>query len=93
MLILYLWGLSFHAVVVVGLGKDLLFKSVLGHCDSAFSYCFPFDFAKTSSKFVKIVFGHSSTTGLSLGLGIFRKQCPRTDLNKRSLPRPKTTTA
>ena len=32
LLILYLWGISFHAVVVFGLGKDLLFKSVLGHC-------------------------------------------------------------
>ena len=27
-----LWGISFHAVVVFGLGKDLLFKSVLRHC-------------------------------------------------------------
>ena len=33
MLILDLWGISFHAVVVFGLGKNLLFKSVLGHCD------------------------------------------------------------
>ena len=33
MLILGLWGMSFHAVVVFSLGKDLLFKSVLGHCD------------------------------------------------------------
>ena len=32
MLILDLWGISFHAAVVFGLGKDLLFKSVLGHC-------------------------------------------------------------
>ena len=32
LLILDLWGISFHAVVVFGLGKDLLFKSVLGHC-------------------------------------------------------------
>ena len=32
LLILDLLGVSFHAVVVVGLGKDLLFKSVLGHC-------------------------------------------------------------
>ena len=37
LLILYLWGISFHAVVVFDLGKqawckDLLFKSVLGHC-------------------------------------------------------------
>ena len=32
MLILDLWGISFHAVVVFDLGKDLLFKSVLGHC-------------------------------------------------------------
>ena len=33
MLILDLWGISFHAVVVFSLGKNLLFKSVLGHCD------------------------------------------------------------
>ena len=26
-------GISFHAVVAFGLGKDLLSKSVLGHCD------------------------------------------------------------
>ena len=32
LLILDLWGISFHAVVVFGLGKNLLFKSVLGHC-------------------------------------------------------------
>ena len=27
-----LWGISFHAVVAFGLGKDFLFKSALGHC-------------------------------------------------------------
>ena len=32
MLILDLWGISFHAVVVFGLGKNLLFRSVLGLC-------------------------------------------------------------
>ena len=32
MLILDLWGISFHAVVVFGLGKNLLFKSILGLC-------------------------------------------------------------
>ena len=32
LLILDLWGISFHAVVVFGLGKNLLFKSVLGRC-------------------------------------------------------------
>ena len=32
MLILDLWGISFYAVVVFDLGKNLLFKSVLGHC-------------------------------------------------------------
>ena len=32
LLILDLLGLSFHAVIVFGLGKNLLFKSVLGHC-------------------------------------------------------------
>ena len=31
LLILDLWGISFHAVVVFGLGKNLLFKSILGH--------------------------------------------------------------
>ena len=32
MLILDPWGINFHAVVVFGLGKNLIFKSVLGHC-------------------------------------------------------------
>ena len=32
MLILDLWGISFHAVVVFGLDKNLLFKYILGHC-------------------------------------------------------------
>jgi hypothetical protein len=32
LLILDLWGISFHAVVVFGLDKKLLFKSILGHC-------------------------------------------------------------
>ena len=30
-LVLDLWGISFHAVIVFGLGKNLLFKSGLGH--------------------------------------------------------------
>ena len=32
MLILDLWGISFHPAVVVGLGNDLLFNSILAHC-------------------------------------------------------------
>ena len=32
LLILDIWGISFHAVVVFSQGKDLLFKSVLGDC-------------------------------------------------------------
>ena len=32
MLILDLWGISFHPVVVVGLGNDLLFNFILVHC-------------------------------------------------------------
>ena len=32
MLILDLLGISFHAAVVFGLGKNLLFKSILGRC-------------------------------------------------------------
>ena len=31
LLILDLWGIIFHAVVVFGLGKDFLSKSILGH--------------------------------------------------------------
>ena len=31
--ILDLWGIRFHAMVVFGLGENLLFKSVLGHCE------------------------------------------------------------
>ena len=34
LLSLDLWGIRFHAVVVFGLGKNLLFKSVLGRCVS-----------------------------------------------------------
>ena len=32
LLILDLWGISLYAVILFGLGKKLLFKSVLGHC-------------------------------------------------------------
>ena len=32
MLILDQWGTSFHAVIVFGRVKNLLFKSVLGRC-------------------------------------------------------------
>ena len=35
MLILDLWGISFHAVIVFALGKNLLFKFALGRCDPA----------------------------------------------------------
>ena len=35
LLILDLWGISYHAVVVFGLGKNLLFKSILGPCVQA----------------------------------------------------------
>ena len=34
MVILDLWGISFHPAVVVGLGNDLLFNSILAHCES-----------------------------------------------------------
>ena len=35
-----LWGMRFHAVEVFGLGKNLLFKSVLGHCVNLSLYNF-----------------------------------------------------
>ena len=38
LLILDLWGISFHAAVVFGLGKDLLYKSVLGRCGRSDEY-------------------------------------------------------
>ena len=36
LLILDLWSISFHALIVFGLGKNILFKSVLGHCELRF---------------------------------------------------------
>ena len=33
-----LWSISFHAVVVFGLGKNLFFKSVVGHCAQLFHF-------------------------------------------------------
>ena len=35
-----LWGISFHAVVVFGLGKNLLFESMLGRCQQGNSRTF-----------------------------------------------------
>ena len=32
--ILDLWGISFHSVVVFGLDKDFVLKSVLEHCNN-----------------------------------------------------------
>ena len=40
MLILDLWGIRTHAVVVFALGKNLLFKSVLGHWSVNFEMSF-----------------------------------------------------
>ena len=51
MLILDLWGISFHTVVVFALGKNLLFKSVLGHC--LLSTCCENATSKISSLMVK----------------------------------------
>ena len=39
MLILDLWVISFHPVVVIGLGNDLLFNFLLGHCDISTLLC------------------------------------------------------
>ena len=53
LLILDLWGISFHAAIVFGLGKNLLFKSVLGHCvliDYNFSNCSKICFTLSPSK-------------------------------------------
>ena len=50
MLILDLWGISFHTVVVFGLGKNLLFKYVLGHCVYTFKKLFEKKKILTASK-------------------------------------------
>ena len=42
MLILDLWNISFHAVVVFGLGNNLLFKSDLGHCVVFWTFTYGF---------------------------------------------------
>ena len=57
MLILDLWGISFHAVVVFGLVKDLSFKSVLGRCVAAAG-----SFA-LSSNFYKLTY-HGKSAGI-----------------------------
>ena len=45
MLILGLWGLSFHAVVVFGLDKNLLVKPILGRCAlQSYKVCSSSDF-------------------------------------------------
>ena len=49
MLILDLWDISFHAVVVFALGKNLLFKSVLGHCARPGTYIISFIFITLSA--------------------------------------------
>ena len=41
MLILDLWGISFHPVVVVGLGNDLLFNFIVGHCEGSDKVIYP----------------------------------------------------
>ena len=40
MLILDLWGIGFHAVVVFDLGKDFLFKYILGRCVMGRFWCY-----------------------------------------------------
>ena len=37
LLILDLWGVSFHTAVIFGLVMDFVFKSTLGHCADAFT--------------------------------------------------------
>ena len=48
--------ISFHAVVVFGLGKDLSFKSVLGRCAAAGSFAL-------SSNFYKLTY-HGKSAGI-----------------------------
>ena len=52
MLILDLCSISFHALVVFGLGKNLLFKSIVGRCGAK----------QERQKFKKIVTGNGNRT-------------------------------
>ena len=58
MLILDLWGISFHAVVVFGLCKNFLFKSALGHCVHALHIqkCWRLKYNESISRFFLISF-------------------------------------
>jgi hypothetical protein len=53
MLILDLCGISFHPVVVVGLGIDLLFNFVVGHCDKQDEFLFEVAFVFLCICFIK----------------------------------------
>ena len=55
-----LWGISFHAVIVFGLGKNLLFKYVLGHCvKGTNNFTCPWRFLRSNTyiRTVKILIG------------------------------------
>ena len=54
MLILDLWGISFHPVVFVGSGNDLLFNFSVGHCDG--SYIFSTRFLEANFSYLRVVF-------------------------------------
>ena len=63
MLILDLWGTSFHAVVIFVLGKNLLFKSILGRCGRTISWEYKSDSRDAIGKMghVRIVFNITIT--------------------------------
>ena len=64
-------GISFHAVVVFGLGKNLLFKSVLGHCGKVIQFedtlGFVLSFAQKSEKKKYRIVPYQSDVPILLG--------------------------
>ena len=80
MLILDLWGISFHAVIVFGLGKKLLFKSVLRHCDNnhcVATFCTTENFLKMTKKSFKITLMAMSSGNNFVNLLSFAKRSKR----------------
>ena len=55
-MILDLWGIGFHAVVVFGLGKDFLFKFILGRCVQRPPLCAIFSLEKKVKDILKELF-------------------------------------
>ena len=60
-MILTPYGVTFHPVVVIGLGKNLLFKSVLAHCGTFV------DFGSNVQDILRVIFYDLKGNSLNAG--------------------------